>query len=72
MSHQGRPTRSDSGETGSDMTINRIISAGWSAIHDGGNVSSTITMSHLENVLQGDSEPIYESSQYDMLLDLYG
>lgn len=72
VSHQGRPTRSDSGETGSDMTINRIISAGWSAIHDGGNVSSTITMSHLENVLQGDSEPIYESSQYDMLLDLYG
>ena len=70
LSHQGRPTRSDSGETGADMTLNRIISAGWFATHDGGSGTSTLTISQLENAVQ--SEPIYEASQYDMFLGTTG
>lgn len=66
--HRGRATRSDSGETANDMTINRILSARWFATHDGNSSAlSTLTISQLEN-LQEHSEPIYEASQYDMLL----
>ncbi|CAK8993859.1 unnamed protein product [Durusdinium trenchii] len=59
-----RPTRSDSGQTAADMTLHRILSAGWFAGHDGGTSASSITISKLENAVE--AVPIYEASQYDI------
>ena len=64
---QGRATRSDSGRSATYMTINRIISAGWSASNDGIG-ASMIVMTHLENLtaLRAPSEPVLEATQYDV------
>eukprot|EP00931_Biecheleriopsis_adriatica_P071269 TRINITY_DN4511_c0_g1_i3.p1 TRINITY_DN4511_c0_g1~~TRINITY_DN4511_c0_g1_i3.p1 ORF type:complete len:2354 (-),score=405.61 TRINITY_DN4511_c0_g1_i3:1928-8902(-) len=45
-----RATRRDSGETQEDMPINRILTASWSARHDGSGNTATIAMDKLENV----------------------
>ena len=45
-----RATRSDSGETGQDMYIGWIQTAGWSAEHDGSSVTSSINITKLENL----------------------
>ena len=49
------------------MTINRIVSAGWSASNDGLG-SGMIVMTHLENLtlLNLQNEPISEATQYDV------
>ena len=45
-----RATRSDSGETGADMYISWIQTAGWSSAHDGSTAPSTIEIRKLENL----------------------
>ena len=64
---EGRATRSDSGESGSDMTINRIVSAGWSAAHNGSAEPSNLTMTSMERAL-GSIQNFDEGTQYDVLL----
>lgn len=65
-----RATRSDSGETAADMTINRILAAGWSAEYIGSDVS--IEMYKLENVdpklTSRDDVDVFfeEQTQYDV------
>ena len=65
-----RATRSDSGETAVDMTINRILAAGWSAEYTGSDVS--IEMYKLENVdpklTSRDDVDVFfeEQTQYDV------
>ena len=65
-----RATRSDSGETAADMTINRILSADWSAVYTGSDVS--IVMHKLENVnpqlTSRDDKDVFfeEQTQYDV------
>ncbi|CAE8610726.1 unnamed protein product [Polarella glacialis] len=67
-----RVTRSDSGETAADMSINRILTASWSAIHDGSSSTATLAISNLENVnfalTNRDDEVavISEATQYDV------
>ncbi|CAJ1402439.1 unnamed protein product [Effrenium voratum] len=60
-----RATRSDSGESGSDMTINRIVSAGWSAAHNGSAEPSNLTMTSMERAL-GSIQNFDEGTQYDV------
>ena len=66
-----RATRSDSGETSLDMTINRILTANWMAQNDGVN-SSTIVITQLENVdplltnRDDEVDLISEATQYDV------
>merc|ERR1719460_2659497 len=57
-----RVTRSDSGET--NLKINRILTADWSATHDGGASDQTITISKLENALYSDA--IDQQQEYDI------
>ena len=65
-----RATRSDSGESAADMTINRIIAAGWSAAYSGSDV--TIEMTKIENIdpsqTARDDVDVYfeEQTQYDV------
>ena len=65
-----RATRSDSGETAADMSINRVIAAGWSAVFAGSDVSIEITK--LENVdpsltARDDVDVLFEEqTQYDV------
>ena len=64
-----RATRSDSGETAADMTVNRILSADWSAVYTGSDVS--IVMHKLENVnpqltSRDDKDVFFEQTQYDV------
>ncbi|CAE7498925.1 unnamed protein product [Symbiodinium natans] len=61
-----RPTRRDSGETAQDISINRIISAGWSAAYDGSGGDRTLEMTGIENVLLHELEPLVEAQQYDV------
>lgn len=65
-----RATRSDSGETAADMTINRILAASWSAEYINSDVS--IEMYKLENVdpaltARDDVDVFFEEqTQYDV------
>ena len=65
-----RATRSDSGETAVDMSVNRVIAAGWSAVFASADVS--IEMTKLENVdpaltARDDVDVFFEEqTQYDV------
>lgn len=62
-------TRSDSGETGSEMHPNRIIAAGWSAAQGGpGFPTANISLTQLRSDVPYDVQPveIYSSTQYDV------
>jgi Zn finger protein HypA/HybF involved in hydrogenase expression len=67
-----RATRTDSGETASDMAINRILTANWASAYANGASQVTIEMSKLENVdisltNRDDSDVAFaESTQYDI------
>jgi len=65
-----RATRSDSGEVGADMTVNRILTADWSGVYS--SSASTIEMTKLENIdptltIRDDEDvPFEEQTQYDI------
>ncbi|CAE7924644.1 unnamed protein product [Symbiodinium necroappetens] len=63
-----RVTRSDSGEVGSDMHVNRILAAGWSAVHAGPPADAvTINITALDSAVPLDvpSVPVEAATQYD-------
>ncbi|CAE7706437.1 unnamed protein product, partial [Symbiodinium microadriaticum] len=64
-----RVTRSDSGEVGSDMHVNRILAAGWSAVHAGPPADAvTINITALDSAVPLDvpSVPVEAATQYDV------
>ena len=61
--------RSDSGEVGSDMHVNRILAAGWSAVHTGPPADAvTINITALDSDVPLDvpSVPVEAATQYDV------
>ncbi|CAK8986554.1 Uncharacterized protein SCF082_LOCUS596 [Durusdinium trenchii] len=56
-----RPTRRDAGATPLEMTVDRILSAGWAATYDGDEATLEMTAT-----VQGGSEAVVEAQQYDI------